>query len=85
MKNLVLAISLLFLVGCGGGSSDNPIETTDNSGNYHNNYGFYGSTVKLGNESIIGTYEAILLRNGVEVTIKDYPDDKLIYRFNADG
>ena len=64
MKNLVLAISLLFLVGCGGGSSssnNNVSETEDptvsNKGFSHNQYGYYGENVIFGNKKIKGEWQ----------------------------
>lgn len=85
MKNVFLVISLLFLVGCGGGGSDSSLETIDNSDNDYNDYGFYGSTVRVGNEIMVGTYEVIVLQDGKELTSKKYPNDRMIYRLNKDG
>ena len=66
MKNIVLAISLLFLVGCGGssGSNDNSKNndkidspTVSNTGSNHNTYGYYGDNVIFGNKKIIGEWQ----------------------------
>jgi len=48
MKSFFLAISLLFLIGCGGSSSSIPSIDNSTLSNKSNSYGYYGDGVKFG-------------------------------------
>lgn len=59
MKNLVLVISLLFLVGCGGSSGGSFVASADNSKNTdkQNSYGYYGASVIFGEHVLNGNWD----------------------------
>jgi hypothetical protein len=56
MKSLVLVISLLFLVGCGGSGSSLPSIDNSKLTTYSNEYGYYGENVQFGEYDIVDTW-----------------------------
>lgn len=72
MKNLVLAMSLLFLVGCGGSDSGNSNNENaiDNSKltDEANDYGYYGKDVIFGESIAVGLWHGTANIDGENIS-----------------
>ena len=75
MRNLVLAISLLFLIGCGGSGSGTPSIDNSKLTQTQNSLGYYGKATVFGNMEISRGWN---IYNNNEYT-------GLLWHFSTDG